>query len=107
MKTTTYEEMTRTIEDIMQATTLDRLLDLLLSVKKDSLRNLDVSKLPTFGGPAITNPDGVWSWDAERLLVEGDSDEPFAIVPREAPRTHDCGREYVPKSATSCWYCHS
>ena len=30
---------------------------------------IDWTDLPTFGGEAPSNTDGVWSWDATRLLV--------------------------------------
>lgn len=30
---------------------------------------LDWASLPTFGGPDVTDTEGVWSWDAKRTLV--------------------------------------
>lgn len=30
---------------------------------------LDMTSLPTFGGPEPADTQGVWSWDEERLLV--------------------------------------
>lgn len=37
--------------------------------------------LPTFGGAEPRDTDGVWSWDAERLLV-GTGPQDLEIVPR-------------------------
>lgn len=42
---------------------------------------LDLSDLPTFGGDEPLDTLGVWSWDADSLLVGDGSD--FLIVPRE------------------------
>lgn len=41
---------------------------------------IDYSSLPTFGGDAVDLP-GVWSWDADRLLI-GSCAEDLAILPR-------------------------
>ena len=41
---------------------------------------LDLSDLPTFGGAEPLDTLGVWSWDAESLLVGDGSD--LSIVPR-------------------------
>lgn len=33
---------------------------------------IDVHKLPTFGGEAPEDRRGIWSWDAESVLINGD-----------------------------------
>lgn len=42
---------------------------------------LDWTSLPNFGGPDPDDTDGVWSWDAERLLI-GTHSEDMEIVTR-------------------------
>lgn len=57
-------------------------LDDLLRVMRGGGGGLGWDELPTFGGDAPADTEGVWSWDAERLLVgAGESD--LRIVDRE------------------------
>lgn len=42
---------------------------------------IDFSDLPTFGGEEPVDTCGVWSWDADSLLVGDGSD--LTIVPRQ------------------------
>lgn len=43
---------------------------------------LDWTSLPTFGGEAPSDTEGVWSWDEDRLLV-GSSASDLTIEPRD------------------------
>jgi|TARA_R110001583_G_scaffold26157_2_gene94378 hypothetical protein len=43
---------------------------------------IDMTNLPTFGGPNPVNTVGIWSWDQTRLLV-GDGVNDLEIVLRE------------------------
>ncbi|MBN8465064.1 hypothetical protein JYJ95_00965 [Corallococcus exiguus] len=45
------------------------------------LEGLPWSELPTFGGEAPRETEGVWSWDATRLLV-GDRPDVVRLLPR-------------------------
>lgn len=56
-------------------------LDTLLEAAKQA-DALD-SDMPTFGGDEPANTDGVWSWDATRLLVGANTAE-LRIVTRDA-----------------------
>lgn len=59
---------------------LDDLLDLLRD--RDASRHLDWTDLPTYGGEEPGDTGGVWSWDAERLLVGSCADD-VRIVDRD------------------------
>lgn len=62
-------------------TTLDELAIALVDAARIGAdANIDYSELPTFGGDAPSDTLGVWSWDAESLLV-GDGAN-LSIVPR-------------------------
>lgn len=51
-------------------TSLESLVAFLEARRQEiSDESLDVSSLPTFGGASVDEP-GVYSWDAERLLVD-------------------------------------
>lgn len=54
----------------MKATSLKDLLIELRNMSTEELEQVDMSSLPTFGGE---EPDldmgGIWSWDADSLLV--------------------------------------
>lgn len=58
-------------------TNLEELLDYVRTTQ-----GVDMTSLPTFGGPEPEDTVGIWSWDATRLLVgEGMAD--LRIVARE------------------------
>lgn len=61
--------------------TLDEMLQVLRDAPADELADIDLSRLPCFGGEEPTNTLEVWSWDAERLLV-GTCPADFNIIPR-------------------------
>lgn len=51
--------------------------------RRDSDGRLDWTHLPTFGGDEVNDTHGVWSWDADRLLMNSlDSYRLVDIVPR-------------------------
>ena len=53
---------------------------------KCACEHVDITGLPTFGGPDIEDTDNIWSWDAERMITIDNSR--FRIVPRNH---HDYG----------------
>lgn len=59
-------------------TNLDDLCDWLNGDDNDG--TIDMQSLPTFGGTEPEATDGVWSWDASRLLIETDAG--YEIVER-------------------------
>lgn len=78
------ETLAEAIEDASNLDDLAEALNSLAGIDPD-LREavedeIDMTSLPTFGGPEPDDTLGVWSWDETRLLV-GDS-QPFEIVPR-------------------------
>ena len=73
-------------EKISAAADLDALLDALTSYEDGSKRLdevADLPGLPTFGGDEPEDTAGIWSWDADRLLVD-DCNGGFAIESRES-----------------------
>jgi hypothetical protein len=42
----------------------------------------DLCNLPTFGGAAPADTAGIWSWDADSVLVYCDHDSTFRVTPR-------------------------
>lgn len=73
--------------DIRLADTLDELAAALNAladhdpeVREAVEDRLDMTSLPTFGGPEPADTTGVWSWDETRLLVG--ASQPFRMVPR-------------------------
>lgn len=61
---------------------LDQLLAYLADLSDDENDRVDWASLPTFGGPDVDDTDGVWSWDATRMLV-GTCRDDLEIIPRE------------------------
>ena len=51
----------------------------------DHLRaiGIDIHKLPTFGGDEPDDTTGIWSWDADSVLIDGDHSR-FEVVERTA-----------------------
>jgi len=69
-----------TTQDLVDACkTLDQLLDVLQAMT-DS-RDVDMTSLPTFGGTEPKATDGIWSWDATRMIIGTGSD--YEIVDRD------------------------
>ena len=71
--------------------TLETLYDLMRARDDDAWRaaglpiahgEQDWTSLPTFGGAEPPTTDGVWSWDADSLIVGTCADD-LEIVPRE------------------------
>ena len=62
------------VEAIRRATTLEELRAALIEATEDeeAMAQIDATKLPRFGGQKPKFPQGVLSWDTERLLVSGD-----------------------------------
>ena len=56
---------------------------------------VDFTDLPTFGGPEPRERQGVWSWDASRLLIGGSLDE-LSIVARLLPGRRRGRRSSMP-----------
>ena len=86
--------MPPTVRALRAARSLDDLLPLLLDLPTggdiDAALERETTRLPTFGGPAPRSTDGVWSWDATRLLVgHGDG---FEIIRRRVCEEEGCGR---------------
>lgn len=68
-------------DDSEQPETLDALLE---QIKSGALDNLDGNawaELPIFGGTTPIDTQGVWSWDAKRLLI-GTCKDDMKIVSR-------------------------
>lgn len=63
----------------MTPATLDELLD---QLRDGRIADDDMADLPTFGGAEPGDTQGVWSWDAARLIV-GTCPDDYAIVPRD------------------------
>ena len=66
---------------------------------------IDWTSLPTFGGVEPHSTEGVWSWDATRLLVGTCADD-IRIIPRGVALTHTwrcryCG-DVLPDPDKSC-----
>jgi len=61
---------------------VNTLKNLLWALKSDDDCALDWSSLPTFGGPDIEDTTGVWSWDADSVLLTDPSGQ-LAIWSRE------------------------
>jgi len=62
--------------NVMNATNLDDLCAALnacvdVGVRTDEI--IDTTDLPTFGGTAPARTEGIYSWDADRQLVQGAS----------------------------------
>lgn len=66
-------------EESGEINTLDDLLDALRAADRIS-DDTDMSSLPTFGGDEPEDTSEVFSWDAGRLLVGGQT--PFEIIAR-------------------------
>ncbi len=47
----------------------DNLDDLLFDVQCNRFQEGAMTRLPTYGGETPANTNGVWSWDATRLMV--------------------------------------
>jgi hypothetical protein len=80
---TVYDHLNRVVarvitSSVRTAGSLDQLLTTLRLL--DGGEGVDMSALPTFG-PAPSDTQGVWSWDASRLLV-GDGWSDLEIVAR-------------------------
>jgi len=58
---------------------------LLEGLKAGDFQDQELTDLPTFGGKEPTDTTGIWSWDADQLLV-GDEIETMTIIPRPMPR---------------------
>jgi hypothetical protein len=70
-------------EEITEAASLDELLDVLRELEDNrELDDIDITFLPTFGGSEPVDTYGIWSWDADRLLVGACIDD-MEIVGRE------------------------
>jgi len=72
------------------APTLDALCDLLIDLvaaQRADLdhpgdTDLDTSSLPTYGGVEPADTQGIFSWDAERFLVQDGGTRGWKLVPR-------------------------
>ena len=71
-----------TAEQIAACTTLDQLLAVMTAMSHDDYDTVDITNLPVFGGTEPHNTLGVWSWDAEHLIV-GTCSSDFEIVSRD------------------------
>jgi len=70
--------------EVLESRSLDELLRTLLALEASSETDLiDASSLPTFGGETPGCTLGVWSWDADRLLVGDGSWSDAQIISRE------------------------
>ena len=72
--------------DPMTAASLAELCDRLN--EWDGAPPFDVTSLPTFGGSDVEDTVGVYSWDAEHLLLPGGNTDAAWYI---APRCGDCG----------------
>ena len=81
-KTVTARESQQT-DEIKAAGNLEELLDILIN-NADAIEEnqYDLTSLPTFGGAEPDDTTGVWSWDAENLLVGEGSISEWEIVNR-------------------------
>jgi hypothetical protein len=61
--------VTTPAQQIRSAASLEELLALLSGPAGRELPEREWTRLPTFGGEEPERTSGVWSWDAERLLV--------------------------------------
>lgn len=43
---------------------------------------IDFTSLPTFGGPEPVDTSGIYSWDATRLLVQGNESLEWKLIDR-------------------------
>lgn len=68
--------------DNSKITTLD---DLYNAMRAGQI-TADWDNLPTFGGADIDDTHGVWSWDADRMIVGTCADD-LEVVPRQACRS--------------------
>jgi hypothetical protein len=75
-----------TPKPLRSATSLDALLAILSGPAGRELPERGWTRLPTFGGEEPERTTGVWSWDADRLLV-GTCSTDLRIVRR--PRTNN------------------
>ncbi|HUL59594.1 MAG TPA: hypothetical protein VLU43_09985 [Anaeromyxobacteraceae bacterium] len=75
------DRVARARSAVAKARSLDDLADLLNSAHFAALPLKDLVQLPTFGGerPGGT---GIFSWDAERVLVMDELGEGFRVVAR-------------------------
>lgn len=76
--------MSTPAKQVQTAASLDALLALLVGPVGQDLPEREWTRLPTFGGDEPERTTGVWSWDADRLLV-GSCSTDLRIVrrPRE------------------------
>jgi len=65
-----------------KSTTAANLDDLIESVRAGEYTDRQMTDLPTYGGEEPESTEGVWSWDATRLLIGACPDD-FHIVDRE------------------------
>lgn len=77
--------MTTTQQQLDAAADLQTLCDL-LNAAPNSAADLDTDSLPTFGGADVLDTPGVYSWDADGLLIAvargTAAQDEFVIVPR-------------------------
>lgn len=69
---------------ITNATNLRALCDALNSYDDEARLEsvVDLSNLPTYGGEAPADTTGIWSWDANSILVFCDHDSTYRVTPR-------------------------
>jgi hypothetical protein len=68
-------------ERLADAICLEDLLDA-MRYDRDWEGDFDFSSLPTYGGEAIQDTEGVWSWDATRVLVSAPPGGDLQIMTR-------------------------
>jgi hypothetical protein len=75
------ERVARSRAALAKARSLDELAELLNGPDFAALPLRDLVHLPTFGG-ARPRGTGIFSWDADRVLVMDDLGDGFRLVPR-------------------------
>jgi hypothetical protein len=72
-------------ERIINAGSLDELAEVLNEYDDEDTKlgeMIDLSSLPSYGGPEPSDTRGIWSWDDRRLLVRDNPMQQFIIVDR-------------------------
>lgn len=77
-------ELNETIQSAKNLTDLHNvILAGVAQMDEQDRKNLDLSGLPTFGGAEPADTYGVWSWDANSLLVGDGAVNEWRIVSRQ------------------------